>query len=67
MKEEFLRQYENVFTSDNKIMACGRNNCVQLINLANILEPGVGHGNIATGHMEVDKIVNLKLRLTEEN
>lgn len=67
MINKFLTQYKQVFTDNDTIMACGRNNCVQLINLANKVEPDVSHGNLGTGHMEVEAIVKLKQRLTEGN
>lgn len=62
MREAFLKQYYRVFDSRNNIMACGRLECIQLINLANILEPDISHGNINTGHMKVEKIRELKIK-----
>lgn len=66
MEEKFLKQYFKVFSANNTIMACGRNECIQLIHLANKLEPEVSHGSINTGIMEVERIKNLKIKLFGE-
>lgn len=65
MVDKFLEQYNRVFNTDDSIKACGRNECIQLIHLANKVDSSIGHGNIGTGHMHVDRIVDLKHRLTD--
>ena len=60
MKKTFLEQFNNVFKADNTVKACGRTECKKLINLANTLEPSVEHGNVKTGQMEIEKIINLR-------
>ena len=63
LEEKFKQEYKNVFTDDNTVKACGRNNCKKLIELAIELDSVENYGNIDTGIMNVDNIVKLHDRI----
>lgn len=64
MKDWYIRLFSKVFDENNNVKACGRENCKQLIELADLIEKGKKHGNILTGCMNVDSVIELKVKLT---
>lgn len=63
MKTEFYIAYNDVFTEENEIKACGREKCMKLIGICNEIDPITNFGNIDTGMMEVKAIQSLKNKL----
>lgn len=58
--EEFLKLYEKVFNENNNIKICGRQNCINLIEAAQKIEPNIDFGNVKTGFMNTQNLKNLK-------
>lgn len=61
--DKFKIVYDKVFDSSGKDKNCGREQCRELIRLANTLEPGTSHGDLQTAFMKVDSIVALNSKL----
>lgn len=61
-RELFLQHYMAVF-ENGEIRACGREATKRLIESADRLEPGVVHGNVATGSMDVAAIKALARKM----
>ena len=53
--EKILNQYNKVFI-DEKVIACGRNECIKLIELLNLKYSDVDFGNSQTGFLNIDNI-----------
>lgn len=64
MNEKFLMVYDVVFDEQGYVKACGRHACMQLIRLANEIEPDVDHGNQETGMMNVQSMRDLHNKIT---
>lgn len=62
-KSRFNEIYSDVFDSDSQIKLCRRDSTRPLIVLANILEPGVNHGDVETGIMDIESIQTLYAKL----
>ena len=43
----------------NTVKACGRDTCRQLIVEANTKEPGVKHGDVQLGYMNIESLIKL--------
>lgn len=61
-REQFLQHYMAVF-DNGEIRACGREATKRLIGAADSLEPGVSHGNLDTGSMDVAAIKALARKM----
>lgn len=59
IEEKFKHEYKNVFTDDNVVKACGRNNCKKLIELASELDSTENYGNTETGVMNINNMIKL--------
>ncbi|MBQ8806342.1 MAG: hypothetical protein IJZ68_07815 [Bacteroidaceae bacterium] len=64
LKERFLSVYTVVFDEQGYVKNCGRHACMELINLANQIAPGVDHGNAETGIMNVQSMRDLHEKLS---
>lgn len=58
MKRDFELAYKKVFDENGKVLPCGRDKCIELINEANKLRAG-DYGNSITGYMNIDKLQEL--------
>lgn len=65
MQQEFLELFGEVISGDNMVQACGRDKCMDLIALADALEPGVSHGNRNNGFVNAKAMLKLKESLEE--
>lgn len=54
-----MQNFNKVFNSDGTVKLCGRENCKKLIKEADTLEPGIQHGNIESGYMDIKSIKRL--------
>lgn len=45
----FFRLYSKVFDADKNFRSCGRDTCIELIQLCNTIAPGRNFGNVETG------------------
>lgn len=59
LEEKFKQEYKNVFTDDDTVKACGRNNCKKLIELASELDANKDYGNTETGVMNINNMIKL--------
>lgn len=57
-----MEYYNKVFNSDGTIKVCGRDLCKKLIAEADRLEPGISHGNLENGYMNIESIQRLHER-----
>lgn len=62
-EERFKEEYKKVFTDDNKVKACGRDECKKLIELAKEVDSKTYYGDIYTGLMNIDNMIKLHERL----
>ena len=61
MREEFLSCYNEVFNKDGNIKVCGRDKCIELIQLSEKICPETGKfGSKKTGYLNVEEIKKLK-------
>lgn len=63
LEEKFEQEYKKVFTEENTVRACGRNECKKLIELAMELDNTIDYGNLDTGCMNVDNMIKLHERV----
>lgn len=63
MIEQFKSYFNDVFSSDMSVKACGRGKCIRLIELANMINPSVDFGNKDTGIMNIENIISLEEQL----
>ncbi len=61
--QKINKLYYEVFDTNDKITACGRDKCKSLILACQKLNPQIDFGNADTGMMNVDNIVNFKKNL----
>ena len=54
--QAFLQQYNKVFDANGQVKACGRQECMNLINMCKMEEPYEDFGNPLTGMMNVENI-----------
>jgi len=54
--QAFINQYNKVFDEQGKVKACGREACIDLINMCKVEEPLTDFGNPLTGMMNVENI-----------
>lgn len=64
-EERFKEKYKKVFTDDNKVKACGRDECKKLIELAKEVDSKTYYGDIYTGLMNIDNMIKLHERLMD--
>ena len=65
-EERFKEEYKKVFTDDNKVKACGRDECKKLIELAKEIDSKTYYGDIYTGLMNIDNMIKLHERLMDK-
>lgn len=61
--EQFLKTFNEVFDKDNKVKSCGRVKCIELIELAKQIDNTKNYGDITTGFMKVDNLIELRNNL----
>lgn len=62
--EDFNNTYNKVFDANGNVVACGRNMCSKLINIAKCIgDKNVNYGNVDTGYMNIASIKELHTRL----
>ena len=54
--QAFINQYNKVFDEQGNVKACGREACMDLINMCKVQEPSTDFGNPLTGMMNVENI-----------
>ena len=54
--QAFINQYHKVFDENGNVKACGREACIDLINMCKVEEPLTDFGNPMTGMMNVENI-----------
>lgn len=54
--EAMVAQYNKVFDENGQVKACGRNECINLINMCKVEDPSLDFGNPFTGMMNVENI-----------
>ena len=59
LKQRFCNTYRIVFDENGNTKACGREATVNLIGLADSLEPDIKHGNIVNGMMNINLMRSL--------
>lgn len=64
-EERFKEEYKKVFTDDNKVKACGRDECKKLIELAKEVDSKTYYGDIYTGLMNIDNMIKLHEKLMD--
>lgn len=64
-EERFKEEYKKVFTDDNKVKACGRDECKKLIELAKEIDSKTYYGDIYNGLMNIDNMIKLHERLMD--
>ena len=65
-EERFKEEYKKVFTDDNKVKACGRDECRKLIEVAKEVDSKTYYGDIYTGLMNIDNMIKLDERLMDK-
>ena len=56
----FMELYNEIFDEKGNVNACGRQKCKELIEISDLIEPNVFHGDLENGYMSVDNIKSLK-------
>lgn len=64
LRERFLNVYTLVFDEQGYVKLCERHACIELINLANQIAPGVDYGNAYTGMINIQALRDLHQKLT---
>lgn len=59
----FIYQFNKVFTEEFIIKPCGREEVIKLIQLAKSYDNSKNYGNLDTGFMNKDKIITLYNKL----
>lgn len=54
--QAFINQYNKVFDENGNTKACGREACMDLINMCKVEEPFTDFGNPMTGMMNIENI-----------
>ncbi len=65
-EERFKEEYKKVFTDDNKVKTCGRDECRKLIEVAKEVDSKKYYGDIYTGLMNIDNMIKLHERLMDK-
>lgn len=60
MKKNFLDAYAEVFDECGNIKACGREKCIELIEICYEIDPYNYYGDINSGFLNKDHIFELK-------
>lgn len=55
----FYEQFNRVFNKDFSIKICGRNETIKLIDICRNIDPSRNFGDINTGFMNKDSIIDL--------
>ena len=66
-KKSFMERYSAVFDSNDKIMACGRQKCIDLLLTLKEMYPNEDYGNLANGFLDIEKIQELRNQILAEN
>lgn len=64
LRERFLNVYTLVFDEQGYVKLCERHACIELINLANQIAPGIDYGNACTGMINIQALRDLHQKLT---
>lgn len=64
-EERFKEEYKKVFTDDNKVRVCGRDECKKLIEVAKEVDNETYYGDIYTGLMNIGNMIKLHERLMD--
>ena len=64
--DELKKLFDEVYTFDGEIRACGRNKCVKLIEAASYLYPHMYLGDTDTGKMQVLNLLSIRNTLFVE-
>lgn len=54
--QAFVKQYNKVFDSEGNVRACGREACIDLINMCKVEDPLTDYGNPISGMMNIENI-----------
>lgn len=65
-RRKVQRRIQKVFTDDNKVKACGRDECRKLIEVAKEVDSKTYYGDIYTGLMNIDNMIKLHERLMDK-
>lgn len=58
-KDEFIKIYKKVFSSDGSVKSCGREECKKLIRASRLIDNSKTYGDETTGFMDVSEIKEL--------
>lgn len=59
IKEEFFKVYNEVVDSEGNIKACGRENCIRLIEMCRSIDIYNHFGDIKTGRLNISAVTRL--------
>jgi len=62
---KLVEQYNKVFDPSGRILFCGRDECIKLIELFEEQFPGVDFGNKGNGFLNVKNIKEYRPKVTE--
>ena len=65
--QRFLNAYNIVLDEKGNFKTCGREACMNLISVANELEPEISHGNIANGMVNSTLVTRLRDKIIKSN
>lgn len=54
--QAMIEQYNKVFDENGNVKACGREECMNLINMCKVEDPLTDFGNPLTGMMNIENI-----------
>ncbi len=60
---ELIECYEDVFTPNGEIKPCGREKCIELINVCSMLDPSTDYGNEKSGFLNKLNVFKLRWRV----
>lgn len=66
-EDYFKEEYKKVFTDDNTVKTCGRDECRKLIEVAKEIDSKTYYGDTYTGLMNIDNMIKLHERLMGTN
>ena len=66
VEEQFEQEFKKVFTDKNVVKACGREECIKLIELARKIDNEMYYGSTETGLMNTNNIIKLHERIMDK-
>ncbi len=66
IEDKFEQEFKKVFTDNNTVKACGREECKKIIEIAKEIDNERYYGSIETGLMNTDNIVKLHERIMDK-